>query len=175
MYRLIALYLLVLTLVPPIVRAEGVAVVHTETVQVGPYALGVGFSRWPLNADRSLDIIFTPQGGISGLRGTVTLVSPTGVADMMPLTRHPRMREAWGLDVIALPEQGPWTLVFAIDGPAGAGSGRLTPLALGARPGPDAALSWLIGLLPLVGALAIGAHAWWPVRPDRHADAWRWV
>jgi hypothetical protein len=43
---------------------------HRETVQVGPYRLEVGFSQYPVRAERSLDITFTPVGGIQGLSGT---------------------------------------------------------------------------------------------------------
>jgi hypothetical protein len=165
---------LVLAAAPVALAAEGVATIHEEVVAAGPYSITVGFSRWPLNADRSLDILFTPAGGIEGLSGTVTLVSPAGVEETMPLARHPRMRSVWGLDVIALPEAGPWSLVFAIDGPGGPGVGRLAPLMLGERPGPGLALSWAVGLLPLIGLAGLVGVAWARVRPGRRPDTWRW-
>jgi hypothetical protein len=171
---LIVICTLLLVLLPGLVRAEGVTTVHQESVQVGPYTVNIGFSRWPLEADRSLDILFMPEGGIEGLRGTVTLVSPTGEEDRMPLARHPRMREVWGLDVIALPAEGPWSMIFRIDGPAGSGEGRLASLMLGERPGPAAAISWSIGLLPMLVAIIAFAIAWWRVRPQRRPDAWVW-
>ena len=171
----LALALLIMSaVVTPALAAETIAVVHEEQVQVGPYALTVGFSRWPLNADRSLDIIFTPAGGIEGLSGTLTMVGPSGSEQSQSLARHPRMRSVWGLDVVALPEEGPWSLVFTINGPQGQGVGRLVPLAVGARPGPDLALSWAVGLLPLVGLIGLGVVAWIRVRPGRRADAWSW-
>jgi hypothetical protein len=159
----------------PALAAEPIAIVHEEQVQAGPYSLTVGFSRWPLNADRSLDMLFTPAGGIAGLSGTLTLVSPSGLEEQMPLARHPRQRSVWGLDVVALPEAGPWSLVFTIDGPQGQGVGRLAPLTLGERPGPDIALSWAIGLLPLFGLVGLVVVAWLKVRPGRRADTWSWV
>lgn len=175
MRRFICLIALLLTMLPaPALAQEGVTVVHEEVVAVGPYTVTVGFSRWPLHAERSLDIIFVPDGGIAGRSGSLTLVTPTGDEETLPLTRHPRMRSAWGLDVVALPDEGPWGLVFTIDGAEGRGVGRLAPLTLGARPGPPAALSWAIGLLPALGMLALVAVAWWRVRPGRRADTWRW-
>jgi hypothetical protein len=158
----------------PAQQSTEVTTIHQEPVTVGPYRLSVGFSRWPMQADRSLDILFIPEGGIEELRGSVTLVSPTGVEETIPLSRHPRMRSVWGLDVIALPEAGPWSLVFRIDGPLGPGEGRLAPLMLGARPGPDLALSWMVGLLPAIGLLILLIVAWLRVRPNTHPETWRW-
>lgn len=178
MRRLFPLVLILLTLgglTTPALAAEALVMAHEERVQAGPYLLTVGFSRWPLQADRSLDIIFVPEGGIEGLRGSVTLVTPSGVEEQSDLVRHPRMRSVWGLDVIALPDEGPWSVVFTIDGPQGRGVGRLAPLLVGARPGPALALSWAIGLLPLAGLIGLVAVAWAKARPGRRPDTWRWA
>jgi hypothetical protein len=158
----------------PALAVEPVEIVHTEQVQVGAYSLKVGFSRWPLNADRSLDIVFMPAGGIENLSGTVTLISPNGEEEAIPLTRHPRQRSAWGLDVIALAEAGPWSMVFEIHGPQGQGIGRLAPLTLGERPGPDLTLSWLIGLLPLFGLIGLIVVAWLRIRPAQQPATYTW-
>jgi hypothetical protein len=155
-------------------QPAGVTVVHRETVRVGPYRVAVGFSRWPVRAERSLDIVFMPDGGIAGKHGTVTLTPPSGGEKELPLVRHPRMRTVWGLDVIALPEQGRWTARFEIDGPLGRGDGRL-PVVLLPRPGPPVVLGWLPVLLASGGLLAAILFAWWQVRPVRRSETWSWT
>jgi len=146
-----------------------VGVVHTETTQVGPYEMRVSFSEWPLSAQRSLDFLFTPAGGIGEMHGTLQMTGPSG-AEFRPevqsagpqgraLVRHPRARESWGLDVVALPEEGTWRFEFALAGPDGPGTGTLL-VPVGPRPGPPAALSWTVGMAPLVVALSIGGF-WW--------------
>lgn len=42
---------------------DAVAIVHREVVAAGPYRIDVGFTEWPLRAERSLDILFEPEGG----------------------------------------------------------------------------------------------------------------
>ena len=98
-------------------------VVHTEHVQVGPYPVTVGFTVWPLRAMQSLDFTFEPDGGIAGKSGTITAIAPDGREDADRLSRHPRNREVWGLDVESLDSSGTWTLRFKIDGPQGEGTG----------------------------------------------------
>jgi hypothetical protein len=159
---------------PSVFAVEPIEIVHREQVQVGSYRVEVGFSEWPILADRSLDIVFIPEGGIDPLQGTVTLISPTGDEYEMPLLRHPRQRTAWGLDVIALNESGPWSMLFVIDGPAGQGIGRLAPLTLGNRPGPDLLLSWMVGLLPFFGLIALITLAWLRVRPGKQVATNQW-
>jgi hypothetical protein len=177
MKRFLCFLLILLALAIPATPAlavEPVVIVHEEQIEVGPYKLTIGFSRWPLNADRSLDIVFMPEGGIEGLSGSFDIVTPSGLEDTDTLVRHPRMRTAWGLDVVALNEEGPWSIVFTINGPAGQGVGRFAPLFVGERPGPPIELSWLIGMLPIGGMLALVVVAWWRVRPGKQPDAWNW-
>ncbi|MGH3916108.1 MAG: hypothetical protein ACRDTC_22275, partial [Pseudonocardiaceae bacterium] len=112
-----------------------VTVVHTETTDVGPYQMRVSFSEWPLSAERSLDFLFTPAGGIADLNGTLQMTGPSG-AEFQPnvqsagpqgraLVRHPRARDSWGLDIVALPEEGTWRFEFVLAGPRGPGTGTL--------------------------------------------------
>lgn len=157
----------------PALANEPIVLVHQEQVQAGPYRLTVGYSRWPLLAERSLDFLFMPEGGIDGLSGTLTFIDGSGQEFSTPLSRHPRQRSAWGLDVFAVPWEGPWTLVFTIDGPEGQGVGRLQ-LPVGERPGPPAALAWGLGLIPVVALLGLVVGAWARVRPGRQPDAWSW-
>lgn len=148
--------------------------VHQEAVDVGPYRVDVGFSDWPPRAERSLDIVFHLREGIAGKWGAVTLIAPSGAEETATLVRHPRQREDWGLDIIALPEEGTWTMRFAIDGPLGPGEGSMT-LALGPRPGPPVIVGWLPALAIIGGIVTAVTVAWWRVRPGRLAETWAWT
>ncbi|MEC3918324.1 hypothetical protein [Nocardia sp. CDC160] len=140
---------------------EPVNIVHTEHVQAGPYSLTVGFSQWPLRAMQSLDFTFIPDGGIDDKSGTLTEVQPNGKTRRVePLSRHPRKREDWGLDVRSLDVQGAWTFRFAIDGPQGHGVGELTNLTVLQQPGPPLGLSWAVSSIPLIGLIVFLAYAW---------------
>jgi hypothetical protein len=165
---------LLLTTAAPAAAYEPVHVVHAERVQAGPHGITVGFSRWPLRAMQALDFSFVPDGGIAARSGTLELVGPNGETAQMPLVRHPREREVWGLDILALPTEGEWTLRFVVDGPQGRGEGALERLAVLEQPGPPLALSWSISVLPLLGLLVFLVVAWrrtragWsPVAPHR--------
>lgn len=143
-------------------------VVHTEHVQVGPYPVTVGFTVWPLRAMQSLDFTFEPNGGIAGKSGTVTAIAPDGREDGDRLSRHPRNRDVWGLDVESLDSSGTWTLRFSIDGPQGEGSGDLAVDVL-EQPGPPLALSWLVGLTPLGLTVVFFAVVW--IRTGRRSNS----
>jgi hypothetical protein len=134
-------------------------VVHSERVHVGPYPMTVGFTVWPIRAMQSLDFLFEPDGGIADKSGTVTQIAPDGRDRSRRLSRHPRDRSVWGLDVHSLDASGTWTLRFEIDGPQGAGTGELTVDVL-KQPGPPLPLSWAIGLIPLALALAFYVAVW---------------
>ena len=145
-------------------------VVHTEYVQVGPYLVAVGFTVWPLRAMQSLDFTFEPDGGIAGKSGTIATIAPDGRQEADRLSRHPRNREVWGLDVESLDSSGTWTMRFTIDGPQGEGTGDLAVDVL-KQPGPPLALSWLVGLTPLALTFAFFAAVW--IRTGRHGNALR--
>jgi hypothetical protein len=147
-------------LTSPALAFEPVNVVHTEKVQAGPYDVTVGFSTWPVKAMQSLDFTFAPEDGIAGKKGMLTLVHGNRVLDDDPLARHPRKREVWGLDVMALPEPGTWSLRFDIEGPAGTGTGELKNLQVMEQPGPPMGLSWAISTIPLFGLIALIVIAW---------------
>jgi hypothetical protein len=146
-----------------------VDIVHTEQVTAGPYHLTVGFSTWPIRAMRSLDFTFMPDGGIAGRSGLLTIHrsgdGPRGRASH--LVRHPRQRDAWGLDVLALDRAGTYTFGFSIDGPQGRGEGELTGVEVLSQPGPPLAVSWTVGSLPAVALIVLIAVAWRRTRPAR--------
>ncbi|MEO3875836.1 hypothetical protein ABGB18_44245 [Nonomuraea sp. B12E4] len=151
-----------------------VEVVHTEQVQAGPYHLTVGFSTWPLRAMQSLDFTFAPDGGLIGKSGTLSMTGPgmeRGKRRAGPLSRHPRKRSVWGLDVQSLPTAGRWSFTFAINGPQGQGTGTLDNVTVLEQPGPPLALSWALCTLPVLGLIASLAVAWRRHRPSRHLAA----
>jgi hypothetical protein len=143
-------------------------VVHTEHVQVGPYPVTVGFTVWPLRAMQSLDFTFEPDGGIAGKSGTITTIAPDDREESDRLSRHPRNRDVWGLDVESLDSSGIWTMRFTIDGPQGEATSDLSVDVL-KQPGPPLALSWLVGLTPLALTLVFLAVVW--IRTDRRGKA----
>ncbi|MCK0176701.1 MULTISPECIES: hypothetical protein [Mycobacteriaceae] len=143
-------------------------VVHTEHVQVGPYPVTVGFTVWPLRAMQSLDFTFQPDGGIADKSGIIATIAPDGREEADRLSRHPRNRAVWGLDVESLDSSGTWTLRFTIDGPQGEGTGDLAVEVL-EQPGPPLALSWLIGLTPLALTVVFFAVVWLRTGGDREA------
>jgi hypothetical protein len=157
-------------------------IVHTEKVRVGPYQATVGFTRWPVQAERSLDMTFTIDGGIEGKKGTLTLITnPPQLFDRTkqtgepyPLERHPRMREAWGLDVFAFPSPGQWQLEFAIDGPQGIGEGSLAVVMLEPPVFLPKPLAWSLAFLPLFALLIVIGIVWQRDKPNRHAATWSW-
>lgn len=148
---------------------------HHETIQAGPYDVVVGFSEWPIRAERSLDITFEPEGGIEGKSATIRITDPQGDwYEVGALGRHPRQRELWGLDLIALPTPGDWSIELTVTGPEGSGTGVLSGIPVGERPGPPPAPMWLIAALPLFFLLWLGVRGWLRVRPGKTSAAHAW-
>ncbi|MDQ3154371.1 MAG: hypothetical protein M3R63_22510 [Actinomycetota bacterium] len=115
----------------------------------------------------------------AGLSSTLRMTVPSG-AEFRPdiqsdgpqgraLVRHPRARDSWGLDIVALPEEGRWRFEFAVTGPRWPGTGMLL-VPVGPRPGPPAALGWAVGLLPLVAVLPIGGCSVGARQAQRHQE-----
>ena len=179
MGRLTIVFALLFALLPLAASAHGTEAYRTE-VQVGPYPVVVEFSEWPMRAERSVDIFIEPAGGIADKSGTLRVLGP-GLAPgddagpAFPLVRHPRQRDVWGLDLIALPWPGDWTIELTIDGPAGHGAGTIGPITLLERPGPPAAAIWLVGALPLVFLVWLLVRSWRRVQPARIAEAGTWT
>lgn len=150
---------------------------HHITVQAGPYPVEVGFSEWPPLAERSLDITFSPAGGIEGKTAALTMNGPTGTdyQDSGPLGWHPRQRTLWGLDLIALPLAGAWTMELEISGPEGPGAATVGPFEVGARPGPPAPLAYLIGIVPLLAVVGLIVTGWRRVHPAATVDVRSWA
>jgi hypothetical protein len=95
----------------------------------------------------------------SGAPKALGIVGLDGAVDMK-LQRHPQARHAWGLDAVALPEEGPWRFEFTVPG---TGTGTL-PVQVGPAPGPPMALSWTVGMIPWAVALVVLGRRWLRVR-----------
>ncbi|MET0700332.1 MAG: hypothetical protein ABWY93_11750, partial [Mycobacterium sp.] len=108
-------------------------------------------------------------GGIADKSGIVAAIAPDGRQDADRLSRHPRNREVWGLDVESLESSGTWTQRFTIDGPQGEGTGDLAVDVL-KQPGPPLALSWFVGLTPLALTWVFFVVVWFRTSPRRTAD-----
>ena len=150
---------------------------HRETIQVGSYQLEVGFSQYPLQAERSLDMTFMPVGGIEGKSGTATLTlkdSKDSIQIKQDLVRFTKNRSIWGYDLISIPKKGTWNLEFTINGKQGKGVGNLKLEVLERPAGPSVALTQPLGLIPILAVLMLATRAWLRVRPLRHAEANRW-
>jgi hypothetical protein len=164
MRRLLAMLLTIgvvqVVTMAPAAAYEPVTIVHTERVTIGPYAMTVGFSRWPMRAMQSLDFTFDIDGGYAGKSGSVDATLPgRSDGEHWDLARHPRKLDVWGLNIQALPAEGTWTFHFTVNGPAGEGKGSLVGLPVLAQPGPPLALSWTVAGLPalLLAALVVVA------------------
>jgi hypothetical protein len=153
----------------PALAYAPVDIVHTEKVQAGPYLITVGFSTWPIRAMRSLDFTFAPDGGITGKSGKLTIARPGsgGIRRLTRLVRHPRKRDVWGLDVVALNKPGAYSFGFLIDGPQGHGEGTLRDVQVLDQPGPPLTVSWSVASIPLIGLIGLITVAWRRVRPGR--------
>lgn len=168
-FTVLATVTMALVAIAPASAYAPVDVVHTERVQVGPYAVTVGFSTWPIRAMKSLDFTFLPDGGIADKSGTLKLTGPafSEGRKARALVRHPRKRDNWGLDVLAFDDPGSYSFIFALDGPLGHGEGTLDGVQALDQPGPPLPLSWTIGSLPLIGLVVFLTVAWRRTRPSR--------
>ncbi len=170
----IGVAVLAMVVTSPVASAQALEIVHSERIPLGGGTLDVSFTDWPVKAGRSLDFTFEPRGGIEGRTGTVRAIAPSGEPKAlgivglagetdMKLPRHPQARHVWGLDVVALPEEGQWRFEFTVRGPDGVTTGTL-PIAVAPAPGPPAAVSWVVGMAPWAVALLVLARRWLRVR-----------
>jgi hypothetical protein len=179
----VAALLMLVSAAPATAAPEPVDVVHSETVRLGTSTLTASFDYWPIPSNRSMDFLFEPADGIEGRTGLLRVLAPSGEVgirgiglekrgDDIVLPRHPRDRDRWGMDVVALPEEGTWRFEFTVDGPGGRSTGVL-PLEVGPAPGPPMALSWTVAMLPWAAAvLALVVFGWIRVRRGRAQPAW---
>lgn len=152
-------------------NAQAVEVKHSENLMVGTTKVMVGYSEFPLQAERSFDFTFAMQNGIAGQQGKIEFVQPNGETYFSTkLPRYTRDRTIWGFDNIAIPTQGTWRMELEING------ARATlPLEVGARPaGPPNNLITFLAILPMLALLLLAIRAWSQVRPMRHIESRTW-
>ncbi len=144
---------------------------HTEMLMVGSTKVIIGFNEYPLQAERSLDLTFNPEGGISNKEGTVQFIRPNGeqwFATKLP--RYTRDRSVWGFDNQAFPTEGRWQMKIDINGIQAS-----LPLEVGARPvGPSSSLIIMLALIPILAVFTLAIRAWIRVRPLRHLESRTW-
>jgi hypothetical protein len=155
---------------------EKIELAHTETVQIGPYTMKIGFSRWPVLAQQSLDVVFIPEGGIEEKTAMLTVSDPAGNfwAEAFILPRFPRDRSIWGLDITAFAVEGQHKFKLELDGPKGKATGELDVVMLPPPPFLPTLVSWVIGLSPFIITLGVVLTAWFRVRPGKRENTWVW-
>jgi hypothetical protein len=162
---------LTLTLVSSLLFSSALAeeIEHTQRLQVGPHDVLFEFSQWPVQAERSLDIIFAPSTGIQGLKGSVVVTNPEGEIERQYrlLPRFPRDRTKWGLDSRAFAHEGEWKFQLTI----GQDTATL-PIRVGPRPpGPPNALIVVLAIIPFGALMIMIVRAWGAVRPLRNQES----
>lgn len=155
----LALLLLVAAaLAPAGALAHGVAgeVQHAEVVEAGPYKLLLEFDTWPLRQAKNFQLVVHPQGGTEGLKGHLTVAPGPGVKgetwEDLALRGYPGVEGGWLVQAPGAFGAGRWEWAFAIDGPRGKGTGKMTVRFDEAPPFPVWA-GWLVGLTPLWGLI----------------------
>lgn len=145
---------------------------HTEQLEVGGLQITVGFTEWPLQAERSLDMTFNPTGGIAGKTVLTRFVKPDGTQwfGAQPLPRFPRDRTVWGFDSLALPMQGNWRLELSVNDQK-----ATLPLTVLERPaGPPGKLITALAMIPILAVFVLAIRAWLRVKPLRQLESRSW-
>lgn len=145
---------------------------HTERLEIGGLKLTVGFTEWPLQAERSLDMTFSLTGGIAGRTVLGRFIKPDGTpwGDAQPLPRFPRDRTMWGFDSQALPVEGNWKLELSINNQK-----ATLPLTVLERPaGPPSNLITALALIPILAVFVLATRAWLRVKPLRQLESKIW-
>jgi hypothetical protein len=145
---------------------------HTERLEVGGLKLTVGFTEWPLQAERSLDMTFASEGGIAGKSVLARFVKPDGTTwgNAEPLPRFPRDRTVWGFDSAALPLEGQWKLELSTGNQK-----AVLPLTVLERPvGPPGNLITALAMVPILAVFVLAIRAWLRVKPLRQLESRSW-
>jgi hypothetical protein len=145
---------------------------HTERLEIGDLKLTVGFTEWPLQAERSLDMTFSPEGGIVGKAVKIRIIKPDGTqrSDAQPLPRFPRDRTVWGFDSEAFPVEGNWKLELSVNNQK-----ATLPLAVLERPaGPPSNLITALAMIPILAVFVLAIRAWLRVKPLRQLESRSW-
>lgn len=128
-------------------------VAYTEAIQAGPTKATVDFSEWPPVAQKSLQIVVAPEGGIVGKSAELTLIPKRGVKggqQTMRLAPYPGIPNAWTLNLEGITGQGDWTVQVKITSPDGAGTATLQPLEVAPPPSVPKWSGWLLAFTPIL-------------------------
>jgi len=144
---------------------------HTEQLEVGNLKLTVGFTEWPVQAERSLDMTFSPEGGIVGKAVKIRIVRPDGTSrGSFNLPRFVRDRSVWGFDSEAFTTKDKWTLEFSANG-----AKTSLPLTVLERPaGPPSNLITALAMIPILAVFVLALRAWLRVKPLQQLESRRW-
>ncbi len=145
---------------------------HTQQLELDGFQITVGFTEWPLQAERSLDMTFNPEGGIAGKAVLARFVKPDGTqwGEARPLPRFPRDRTMWGYDSAALPIEGNWRLELSVGNQK-----AMLPLTVLERPaGPPGNLITALAMIPVLAVFMLALRAWLRVKPLRQLESKNW-
>lgn len=148
---------LLLLAAPAQALAHDGAAMQEEQVGAGPYTLTVRFFSTP-QAGQELHLVVVPHSARNEAVTVQVRAQPgTGVSATpvrARMTPDADTMGGWGAD-LPVPVTGTWVLIFEVNGPQGAATGRL-PIAVAAPGAIPLPVGWALGLTPLVGLLAFG-------------------
>ena len=156
--------LLLLLLLPATAHAHDSG--FTLYVVVGPYVMAVEHSEFPMRAEKSVEWVFHPEGGMEGMSGRWRLVQANGMHKFGDeLRTYPSVRDGWGLLGRGVHAPGEWYWEIELDGPLGRHMGRSDTFWVLDPPALPLWLGWAIGLFPLYGVI------WFSLRERRRVRA----
>lgn len=129
----------------------------------GAYHVNLTLYAYPANAGYALPFALAPAAGTSGsLTYQVTATPGPGVKASVVQGVINSATATGTTGSVYITVRGPWTLTITVNGPSGAAT-VTTPIEATAPPQIPGWFAWLIGLVPLYGALAFFAFR----RPGR--------
>lgn len=165
--KLLPLLLAALLLIPTTALAHGPGdqpIVHEEPAQVGPYRVTVGFSEWPTRAEKSVQYVVHPQGGLAGKQAFLAVVPADGHArgnlDWTELMTYPGLDDAWVHQTLGVSNPGMWKIEIKMVTAQGTFAGSTKPFLVDKPPGIPMWFGWVVGLIPLYGVIWFGVREW---------------
>jgi len=120
----------------------------------GPYHVNLTLYADPANAGYALPFALAPAAGTPGpLTYQMTATPGPGVKASVTQATFTGSSSAGTAGSVYITVRGQWTLQITVNGPAGAAT-VATPITATAPPTIPTWFAWLIGLIPLYGALA---------------------
>jgi len=144
---------------------------HVERVVVGPYALVVEHTYWPVKAQTNVDLVVIVSGGDEGKTVYGKLIAPpesTIRPTRSVLISHPNMADSLTIHNYKIRESGIWQLEFEIVGHDGTFTGRTKPFTVD---GPPAFPLWVGNLITIIPAVGFAVFLWRERRRVRLAVA----